>query len=49
MIDASEDIFKNPLFLCDQDYRYLAMTRSGGDQGNTDEMINQEVMCGFSV
>ena len=24
MIDASEDIFKNPLFLCDQDYRYLA-------------------------
>lgn len=47
MIDASEDIFKNPLFLCDQDYRYLAMTRSGGDRGNTDEMINQEVMCSF--
>lgn len=46
MIDACRGIFENPLFLCDQDYRFLALTGLESGEKETDT-VSQDVMCSF--
>ena len=46
MIDACRGIFENPLFLCDQNYRVLAITGLESEEQDTDT-VSQDVMCSF--